>query len=190
MIPPFNLGGVLPPFLGSTPGANAALSSPYDCDPAELVQRFFTSPIRGSLLLGLFKFREALRAIGIVDGYQWIDGSFTEDVEREGRVPQDIDVVTLSYRPAHVATPADWGAFVAAHSAGVFSRPVNRSAYGCDTLFVDLSIHPHLLVRRAIYWHSLLSHQRVSFQWKGMVSLGLSADDAPALALLAAGGVT
>lgn len=86
LIPDFNLNGVLPPFVGNTPGAQMALSSPYQCTPLELVERFSTSDHRKTLLRGFFKFREALRANGLEAGFQWVNGSFTENVEA---LPED-----------------------------------------------------------------------------------------------------
>jgi hypothetical protein len=65
-----------------------------------LVQRFAASRERLDILRGLLEYRAALGAIGIVQGFQWLDGSFVEDVEvTKGRPPSDIDVVTLAYRP-------------------------------------------------------------------------------------------
>ena len=189
MIPNFNVGGVLPPFLGAEPGEHAALASPYVCNPLELVDRFFTSAWRGQLLLGLIQFRDALRGEGIVSGLQWIDGSFTEDVEKRGAQPRDIDVVTVLERPAAVANDADWVAFVNAHAGGIFSRDANKANFNVDSLWIDLGVRPRVLVGRAAYWYGLFSHQRVTFQWKGMLSIDLGSDDAPARARLAQGGI-
>jgi hypothetical protein len=189
LIPDFNAGGVLPPFLGAEPGGPAAFSSPYTCDPLELVNKLSTTPHRGRLLLGLFRFREALRAEGITSGLQWVDGSFTEDVEKKGREPGDIDVVTVFERPAAVAADPAWDAFVAARAGGIFNRAGNKATYKCDTLWIDLGVKPRVLVGRATYWYGLFSHQRLTFQWKGMLSLDLSLDDTPAIDELARRGV-
>jgi hypothetical protein len=41
-----------------------------------------------------------LHAAGIIDGFQWLDGSFLENIESlESRSPRDIDVVTFYYLP-------------------------------------------------------------------------------------------
>ena len=46
---------------------------------------------------GFLRYRNALHEHGFVDGFQWINGSFSENIEdREGRSPNDIDVVTFS----------------------------------------------------------------------------------------------
>ena len=119
-------------------------------------------------------------------GFQWVDGSFTEDVEAQGKTPADIDVLTLSYRPAHLATDnLAWAAFVTAQrSGGIFDRALNRDSFDCDTIFLDLHIPPHLVARQAAYWNALFSHRRDTFQWKGMLALPLHVDDAEAIEAL------
>jgi hypothetical protein len=48
--------------------------------------------------------------VGLDNGFQWIDGSFVEDVEKSrGRAPGDVDIVTFAHRPASVA---DFKAFL------------------------------------------------------------------------------
>lgn len=186
LIPSFNLNGVLPPFIGETPGGQLPLSSPYECSAAEVVERFSISDHRRALLQGLFEFRAELRQYGFVAGFQWLDGSFTEDVESVGRQPNDIDVVTLAYRPHGLeADLKAWGGFVAEQGAGgIFDRDRNRENFSCDTFFIDLNAPPHVVARQAAYWNALFSHRRDTFQWKGMLALPLHIDDAGALAAL------
>lgn len=164
-------------------------SSPYACTPAELVQRFSTSDHRRGLLQGLFQFRAQLRENGIFSGFQWLDGSFTEDVEAGGRQPNDIDVVTLAYRPEGFALNSEgWTEFVNEQGdGGIFDRERNREKFTCDTFFVDLNSLPHLVARQAAYWNGLFSHQRDTFQWKGMLALPLHTDDADAIFALGGG---
>ncbi len=70
--------------------------SPYPVSLVDLVLRFSTSPERRKILNGLLRFRQELHAIGLISGFQWIDGSFIEDIEfLEERAPQDVDVVTF-----------------------------------------------------------------------------------------------
>ena len=46
-------------------------------------------------MAGFLSFRDALQATGLVKGFQWINGSFLENVEEvEERNPRDIDVVS------------------------------------------------------------------------------------------------
>jgi len=50
-------------------------------------------------------YRAALRDLGL-NGVQWINGSFCEDVERtRGRPPGDIDLVSLIVRPPTAQSP-------------------------------------------------------------------------------------
>jgi hypothetical protein len=66
---------------------------------SDVVLRFGNSPERIAILDGLLSYRLALTTAGMVDGFQWLDGSFTEDVETlQRRSPNDIDVVTIASR--------------------------------------------------------------------------------------------
>ncbi|MDN3617464.1 DUF6932 family protein [Vibrio gallaecicus] len=80
MIPAFEQSGVLPPFVGDSP-ARRANQAPYAVSLADFVKHFSTSPERIKILIGFLEYRIALKSIGIVDGFQWIDGSFVENVE-------------------------------------------------------------------------------------------------------------
>lgn len=181
MIPPFNISGVLPPFVGTGPEVRAG-TSPYSSSMVEMAKRFSTSQPRIALLKGLIGLRAKLRAIG-VDGYQWIDGSFMEDVEKtRGQPPKDIDVVTLLVRPSACKTPADLVSLVTSNP-DVFDRVQAKQSYGCDVSYVDLAVGP-AVISQVIYWYGLFSHQRSTFLWKGMVVVPLMSDDAAALQLL------
>ncbi|HET7163119.1 MAG TPA: hypothetical protein VFI32_10670, partial [Rhodanobacteraceae bacterium] len=105
MIPAFNQSGVLPPFLtGSTPADPFAVS-PYETTMLHLVQRYGISFPRRKQLSGLLKMRHQLRQIGVAEAFQWIDGSFCEDIEAtEDRDPGDIDVVTFGTLPPRFAS--------------------------------------------------------------------------------------
>ena len=97
---------VLPPYTGADPTQSATMS-PYKVEFLEFAQQFATSQHRADLLNGLIAYREALRNIGLTQGFQWIDGSFVEDVEQSrGRPPADIDVVTFAYGPQFADPPA------------------------------------------------------------------------------------
>lgn len=92
MIPQMNAAHFLPPFLGHNPGQRL-WTSPYPASISEVVERFATSPTRVILLHGLLSYRDALRAAGLSEGYQWLDGSFVEDIEwQQHRPPRDIDM--------------------------------------------------------------------------------------------------
>lgn len=88
-IPAWNDERVLPPVTGRHPVSMER--SPYRVSLIALVERFATSLHRCKLLQGLLAFRKGLHEAGIRRGFQWIDGSFSEDIESlEWRVPRDI----------------------------------------------------------------------------------------------------
>lgn len=181
-IPPYSASGLLPPYVGLNPALGV---SPYPTDSLELVRRFATSQARCQLLLELFNWRGLLVGIGL-EGVQWLDGSFCEDIETlERRDPRDVDVVTIFQRPAHLRTDAAWGAQIAA-SPAAFDHAQLKANNHLDTYWVDVQFGPALLVEQVSYWCGLWSHRRVTQEWKGMVALPLRANlDAPAIAELA-----
>jgi hypothetical protein len=179
LIPLFNQSGVLPPFVGVDPTIPAGCS-PYQVKPVELVAAFATSGERNSLLRQLFQYRANLRSAGIANGFQWLDGSFMENVEIvRGRPPKDIDLVTFAHRPQHAQTLAQWGAFISANVT-LFQRPIGD----LDAYYVDLNIPVEALVSRTTYWAGLFSHQRVTALWKGLLQLDLAEDDSAAISFL------
>ena len=94
-LPHWSNAGVLPPVrpnhLGYSPDR-----SPYAVSLLTLVERFSTTPERIKILQGFLQFRACLHELGVTSGFQWLDGSFMEQVELlESRSPNDIDVVTF-----------------------------------------------------------------------------------------------
>jgi hypothetical protein len=174
-IPAFDLGLVLPPFLGSMPGSSAT-QSPYDATTLELVQRFGTSPARNELLRGLVNFRSALRDLGLVSGFQWVDGSFVEDKERRlGLAPGDIDVVSVFDRPAGLTDHAGW-IQRANQNAALFDPAYCKATFKCEAFYIDLGRSGQLIASQSAFWFSLFSHQRDTFRWKGVVRCLLGDD--------------
>lgn len=180
VLPAFTQSGVLPPYhpgLGPTVGAGR---SPYLATPDELVARFATTAQRNALLRSFFAYRHGLRIIGIDSGFQWVDGSFVEDVESlQARPPGDIDVVTFFARPAGTEALEDWQVFVEQNIDAL--RPMDG---GIHAFLVDLTINPEAIVSQSAYWYGLFSHQRESHLWKGMVAVNLDADDTNAVLTL------
>ncbi len=185
VIVPFNGGGVLPPFLGPKPGDPAA-QSPYQATMLEVVERFgYTAP-RCEILDGLLRFRAHLRGLDIREGFQWIDGSFVEDAEKtKGRPPGDVDVVTVARRPAHAADDVSWDAFVDDHLSDIFDPDWTKGSFKCDAYPIDLDGDAEAVAEQSAYWFGLFSHQRVTLQWKGIVTVRLEDDDRQAAAELA-----
>lgn len=167
-LPAWNSSGVLPPFPpGSIP--TGPERSPYPVDLATLQDRFTTTPERETVFKGFLKFRAALHAAGIVQGFQWVDGSFTEDIERlENRAPRDVDVVTFFYLPAGT-TQED---LLNRHGT-LFDRGLLKQVYSVDAFFVVLGekMVPED-VSRIAYWYGLWSHRRDGM-WKGFVQVDL-----------------
>ena len=103
-IPPWTSRGVLPSIDPGDPTGGDR--SPYPASLLDVVMRFSTSPERRTILQGLLDYRAALHRMGLVSGFQWLDGSFLENIELlESRSPRDIDVVTFLDTAASL-TPA------------------------------------------------------------------------------------
>ena len=189
MIPAWNMAGVLPPIPPGQPGPSSD-RSPYRVPLWEVVEQFSSSPNRIAILKGLLDYRTALHQLGLVSGFQWLDGSFMEDVEtQESRPPKDIDVVTYFYLP------------VGETQATLFAKAGNlfRNNHVKATYLVDA--YPHVLggpvndrhVRQISYWYSMWSHRRDGI-WKGFIQVDLdSQEDVDArqvLSVIQAGGAT
>ena len=185
-IPPFTPSGSLPPFLGGNPAILASMS-PYQTTLVKFVDRFATSVPRKEILAGYLNHRAALLNLGIT-GFQWLDGSFLEDIEAlEKRPPLDVDTVTFVWRPApFVNDQAAWNAVVSANLQ-LFSPAQAKVLYRTDPYFVETQHHPASVIQQTAYWFGLFSHRRVTSLWKGMlmIPLDIAQDDAAAITLLA-----
>ena len=172
-IPGFGPGGILPPFIGDDPATFAR--SPYECTSVELVEHLATSGERCRLIAGWLRLRNELHNLGFRHGWQWLNGSFLE--RREGE-PNDIDVVTFLF-PPDSPLPAEEikERFMQAGLVGLEAK----KRYSCDAYYVEFHDGPAEAVRSAVYWYSLFSHRRTTFEWKGLVRLDLApADDSAA----------
>ena len=177
MIPDHGHDGVLPPFIpGAEPHERGAMA-PYRAELFEFVERFSTSGERLQILRGLVRYRDALREIGVIAGFQWLDGSFVEDCERiRLRAPNDIDLITFAPRPESYADLGAWRELV--HSRpDLFDPETTKEEFKCDAYFVDLLVHPIHLVNQTRYWFGLFSHQRETYLWKGLIEVPFTADD-------------
>lgn len=188
MIPAWNLAGVLPPIHPGEAG-HSVNRSPYQVTLSEVVEGFSGSSQRVSILQGLLNYRAALHALGIVRGFQWLDGSFMEQVEvLEARPPQDMDVVTFFHLPAQ-----ETQASLATKAAHLFSPAQTKASYQLDAYpcILGLPTEQHH-VQQIAYWYSMWSHRRDGV-WKGFVQVDLTpADDSAArrmLELVQGGGV-
>ena len=182
-IPDFTVSGVLPPYLGPTPVDIAAMS-PYPASLVEIANKMCASNERKAIMRGLLDYRRQLATIGLQAGFQWLSGSFMEDIETlESRHPKDIDLLTFLHRPVAVRADPDWSAFLA--NQPLLNPKQVKATFRCDCYFVDLDSDPTGVVSQTRYWFGLFSHRRGGL-WKGMLelSLAVSADDTDALALV------
>lgn len=169
-IPDFDHNGVIPPFLGNpTEPKNVA---PYSCSITELVEKFGFSPQRRKILYGLLDFRQNLRQSGIKKGFQWLDGSFLEDIEgKKKRAPNDLDLVTIF-----------WGYDkkflneVATNFPAFCDRKRCRKEYSLDHYLLDADYNPVVTVQGAAYWSQLFSHNRRGTR-KGMLKIDLDTEN-------------
>lgn len=184
MIPAFNISGVLPPFDSAHGPTNPAKMSPYLATMSDFVRHFATSRERVAILTGLLDYRLELTNADIVDGFQWVDGSFIENTEiLRGCPPADIDIVTFARRPPTHAALTAWLSFFKSN-LHLFDKNQTKGRFKCDAYYMDLDLSPNVIVDCTRYWFGLFSHQRATYLWKGIVQIPLVSDDAAARLLL------
>jgi len=186
MIPNWTLQGIVPPFVGGDPTIPTNMS-PYFTTMQAFAQRFGDSPERRHIIAGLLDYRAALFAAGLT-GFQWLSGSFVEQVESiRGRSPNDVDVVSLIHRPAEYAPDDKWAEFLGTAEGNLLINPEGmKKAYHCDAYTIDLNEPGLDIVTITSYWYGLFSHQRETSLWKGMVVVALdSQQDAEARSIIA-----
>lgn len=168
-IPVFTIDGVLPPYVGPNgPGGAPSDMTPYVVTPLEVVTTLGQTTVRQVILRKWLQHRAALRALGIVEGFQWLDGSFCED-----KVPADLDIVTLFYRPAG-AIANDAAEILRRNNPTAFSRQLVKQTYNLDAFFIDLNSHPTSMINYTRYLLGLFSHRRDDERWKGMLQVDLA----------------
>ena len=166
-IPDFDLNLVLPPHLGDPRNPNQL--SPYPCTLLEVCQKFATSRERVEILTGLLDFRARSHPLNVIQGFQWFDGSFMENIElHETRPPEDMDVVTFFVPPTPTFIQ---DVLVAFPEFG--NRRLSQQNFKVDHFPVNLMGHPYLLVELTRYWTGLFSHRRDGV-WKGMLRIELN----------------
>lgn len=127
---------------------------------------FNTTPERVKIMEGFLKYRAALHGLGLVRGFQWLDGSMLENIEiLEQRVPKDVDVVTFYHLPAG-KTQTD------IMTAGMPLLVNTKDQYKVDAYMVELGSPAETLVERSRYWYSMWSHRRNGL-WKGYIEVDL-----------------
>lgn len=177
-VPALDIHGVLPPFIGQSPGQAAQDLSPYLVQPVDVVNAFGTTPDRLDILTKWLAHRDRLRKLGITSGFQWLDGSFVEK-----KVPNDLDIVTFFLRPR--ATNANDMVQAMLQNPTVFIRGQTKATYRLDAFWVDMNARPEAVVDFARYYCGLFSHRRGDFLWKGMLRVDLATEAVDAVAAAA-----
>lgn len=183
-LPSWNSMGIIPPASVAAPVGRAR--SPYPISIADFVVRFAISSSRVAILRGLLAYRTRLAVAGMSIGFQWVDGSFLENIELlESRSPRDVDVVTFFQLPGNVTQDEMFQA-----NPDLFDLAKVKRDFQVDAYFVSLSESaPAELVADSAYWYSLWGHRR-NGSWKGYAQVELDpAGDAKALGLLPGGNV-
>ncbi|MDR3109921.1 MAG: hypothetical protein LBU65_09600 [Planctomycetaceae bacterium] len=164
-IPDWDEFGVLPAY-DIVEGPASVKRSPYVVSLIDVVRRFAISPERIKILDEFLKFRKRLTDKGLVNGFQWVNGSFIEDVERlRQRPPKDLDVVTFLELPD-------------AESQQTFDK-YYQEVVGSDRI-IDARIVPLPptitldIITEFLYWSGMWSHCRDSKRWKGFLQIGLN----------------
>ena len=110
-----------------------------------------------------------MTALGIIYGFQWLDGSFLENIEvSESRAPNDLDVVTF-FGGLSIADQT-----TIRTSFPEFANPVlAKNNFNLDHYPVDYSFNPDVTVEQTRYWLQLFTHNRIGV-WKGILRLPLN----------------
>lgn len=177
-VPDWQYDGLLPAVTAV--GVELEGRSPYAVDVLGLVKRFGHTDRRRALLRKFFAFRGELRDCGWHSGFQWLNGSFLEDVERvgHGREPGDIDVVSFLY----YSEVFDFEK--ARHLASSDGHEDVKARFWIDSYVVNLNGPVDVVLCWAMYWQSLWGHRKLDRMEKGFVRVSIGDDDGSALALL------
>jgi hypothetical protein len=166
--PFWNNYGILPPVKSEMLG-NSRERSPYQITLPDFFDRFTLSQERVKILESFLTFRAELYKLGIIHGFQWLNGSLLEKIEfLEGRPPRDLDVVTFYQLPAKETQQS-----LLQKNKNIFDTVHLKSTFAIDGYFVRLG-HPvnAKRVKTIIYWYSMWSHRRNGL-WKGFAQIDL-----------------
>lgn len=167
----WNIQGVIPPIAIGEEG-HSPKRSPYPISIIEFIHNFAFSTERIEILFGFLEYREAIYSSGIETGFQWVNGSFVENVESiADRAPNDIDAVTFSNFYHTIPDYPDW----AQRNIHLFNNPIVKNQYKVDSYWVDMDLgFNETSIRKCTYWYSMWSHQRDTDMWKGFFVIPLS----------------
>ena len=166
-LPNWNHDGVRPANDVDNPTSHER--SPYVVSLVDLVTRFGNTEGRRRIMI---PFRRELHEAGLVDGFQWIDGSFVETVEAfQNRPPQDVDIVTFAHFPDGYSERRLLDEYPRR-----FDGDNIREQFNVDSYFVFLDpASLRSVVDQSIYWYSVWSHTRTG-DWKGYLQVKLDVD--------------
>lgn len=167
-IPPHRPDGTLPPYSSDDSQHQVETAAPYGVALLDIVERLVISEARARLFLRYLAFCEALREQGLVQGLQWIGGSFVELRKTE---PNDIDLLTF-YRRPRAWTDRETELAAVGRSPHLFDRSQAKAQFDCDARFVELTCPPEFLLNWATRWYVLYAHDRAG-QWNGFLQVKL-----------------
>lgn len=169
ILPEWNTEGLLPSVYDSSIENGGEIRSPYRIDLASFMNRFAFSPARRKLCRKLLSFRKDLHQTGIRSGFQWLDGSFLENIEViEQRDPRDIDVVTF-YHPPHGENEES----LYEKYNLLFAPGKVKINYAIDNYYHTLGKKLDATqVRKISYWYSMWGYRRDGYS-KGFVEVSL-----------------
>ena len=164
-IPEWETNGLLPPVWPSESPVSLH-RSPYQSSLIDFIEHFGTTLERLALLNNFLKYRTALNNLGIIQGFQWIDGSFVENVEfLQNRSPHDIDVVTFYRIP-----PNETQLSLFQKNEKLFTPDEVKKSFNIDSYMIEME---RWSIKNITYWYSLWSHTRHGI-WKGFIELSLA----------------
>lgn len=175
----FDHRGLIPPYYGKATSWNR---SPYTISLMEFAKSFsmgypeFNATKRIEILKGFLEYRSILHNTGIIQGYQWINGSFVTNKELiKHEAPNDIDVVSVFILPV-----GDTQESFGNKHPHVFDNKSIKNRLHVDAFYICLepvNLDLDSLIEQVNYWNSLWSHQRESLLWKGYIKLSLAPDE-------------
>lgn len=165
----FNPAGVIPPVASASGGDRNR--SPYVLTIQSFIEMFSYTPERVLILENFLKHRIELYKVGIVNGFQWLNGSFTTDIEvTESRPPNDIDVVTFFHLPE-----GETQLTFLPKTNNLLDASTSKKLYMVDVYPVILGekVTPYF-IDDITYWYSMWSHRKSDNMWKGFIQVPLS----------------
>lgn len=147
--------------------------SPYKMDLLEFYNTFSYSDNRKIILNHFILYRKYLHKLHIKKGFQWINGSFLELIEKkENRSPNDIDVVTFFEIDKRVTDILNNKEMI-----NDLISPRSKEIYLTDGYLIDISkIEKKKLIELSIYWYGVWSHTRENY-WKGFIEIDLDSSE-------------